>query len=280
MNKLELTQRWLTSIIIRPGKLQDKIAAADRNYAVQMERMIRPSELLAPENRIYVYAQGYLLRLMECMRADYPLLLRFLGDELFSAFAKAYLMSLPSHSPSLYDLGAHFPEFLKASQPNNTDRYYFNLPVELAYAERLWAEVERERGLEDLKNEVSDDPLFYFSTMDTLAASPCLRLMEAEFELADFILRLAKDEKAAVPVQRKNFIAICRKNYRVHIHELESWQYYYLQALQACESSAVKMTVLKSGIPEEQLMADLLLWLPTAMDLGFLYSNTDHQSLF
>ena len=273
MDKLELTQRWLTSIIVRPGRLSDKIAAADSTYQLEMQQVLRSSELLDAESRIRVYAQGYVLRLMECMRADYPLLLRFLGEELFSTFAKAYLVSLPPHSPSLYNLGADFPGFLKASQPEkNTDRSFFDLPVELAYAERLWAEAEREKGLEQMPQALPDDPLFYFTAAGALAASPCLRLLPLEYELTGFVYALQKDAAAPMPAQRSNYAAICRKNYRVHMQELESWQYVYLQALQDADAGdAVKIATVKSGMTEEQIMAELLLWLPLAVDQGYLY---------
>lgn len=278
MNKLETTQRWLTSIIVRPGALSDKIPAAGKVYALDAGKMIRTSGTMSPESRIGVYARGYVLRLMECMRADYPLLLQFLGEELFNTFARAYLVRLPSHSPSLYDLGAHFPAFLKASQPAaQTAQSMFDLPVELALAERMRVEVERSTGLEGMQEELFDDPLLYFSGGLKLQAAPCLRLLELSFELEGFMRSPGKPGNTAIPERRKNYMAICRKDYRVSMQSVEAWQYYYLLELQQSDhTAAIKKAASESGFAEEEIMAELLLWLPVAAGYGYVKNMTPH----
>src|SRR6218665_1591632 len=232
MNKLDTTQRWLTSIIIRPGKLQERIAAADATYKLQHEEMIAASKL-SSEKKIGIYARGYVLRLMECMRADYPALQHLLGEELFTMFVQRYLVMIPSHSPSLFDLGSNFPAFLKASQPvNGEENTMFDLPVELAEVERTRIEVARSKGLEGIKdNRTGEEQLFSFLS-SSWNVSPALRLLELQFGLLDFIKAADKKQEAATPQKRQNFLAIARKNYSVNMQELESWQWHYLQALQ------------------------------------------------
>ncbi|MCW3082936.1 MAG: hypothetical protein JWP12_302 [Bacteroidetes bacterium] len=274
MNKLETTQRWLTSIIIRPGRLHDKISAADKTYQLDTEKMIRTSATLSPENRISVYARGYVLRLMECMRADYPVLLHLLGEELFNSFVQAYLVNVPSHSPSLYDLGENFPAFLKASQPQqNEDAEMFDLPVELAQVERTRVEVERSKGLETEQTANSDDSLFHFLGTSNYNVSPCLRLLQLQYELLDFIKAVERGKEAETPERKINYLAISRKNYAVNLQQLEAWQFYYLKALAITgdHNAAVKIAATESGIPEESIMADLLLWIPVAMEYGYVF---------
>jgi hypothetical protein len=66
---------------------------------------------------------------------------------------------------------------------------------------------------------------------------------------------------------------VSRKNYTVGMQELASWQWYYLQALLAGADhpGAVKAAAEKSNSPEEDVSADLLLWLPVAIDAGYVY---------
>ncbi len=276
MNKLETTQRWLTSIIIRPGRLHDKIIAADKTYQLDTEKMIRASATLSPENRINVYARGYVLRLMECMRADYPVLLHLLGEELFNTFVQAYLVNVPSHSPSLYDLGENFPAFLKASQPQESegeDAGMFDLPVELAQVERTRVEVERSKGLETEQTNNPDDSLFHFLGTSDYNVSPCLRLLELQYDVLAFIKAVERGKEAETPVQKINYLATSRKNYAVNLQQLEAWQFRYLNALTTSKdhNAAIKTAATESNIPEESIMADLLLWIPVAKEYGYVF---------
>jgi hypothetical protein len=279
MNRLETTQRWLTSIIIRPGRLQDKITAAGKTYQLDTKEMIRPSTRLSAEGRIHVYARGYVLRLMECMRADYPVLRNLMGEELFDTFVQAYLVQVPSHSASLFDLGGNFPAFLEASQPpqsNDGAGAIFALPVELAQVERTRSEVSRSRGLEGHKNPLPDeDQLFYLFGASSFKAAPCLRLMKLQFEVPGFIKAVEKGEAAAAPGKRNNYVAISRKNYSVSIQEVEEWQWHYLQELTITgdHGASAKKAADESGHREEDIMADLLLWMPVAMDGGYVYAG-------
>ena len=67
--------------------------------------------------------------------------------------------------------------------------------------------------------------------------------------------------------------AIARSRYRVHTRVLQPWQFELLQAcakqgvpLQAAAEHAARAT---GGVPS-QLWADLLVWLPDALDAGML----------
>lgn len=275
MSDLTTVQKWFTSIIVRPGSLQDKIMAADRNYQVDNVRLIKASHIPATD-RIQIYARGYVLRLMECLRADYPALHSLLGQALFDTFAQAYLSSLPSHSPSLFDLGKNFPQFIKASQPpaNAEDDYNkFDLPVELALAERAKSEVLRSKGFEEFKklHTISDKPMP--SLLNTsFCISPCLQLLELSYPLISFIKAAENAEHAPTPEKRNNFMAICRKNYAVGMYELEDWQWHFLNGLrQNNYPEAVTIATENTGVRRDTVLADLMIWLPVAAHLGLVY---------
>jgi len=277
MSELATVQRWLTSIMVRPGRLRDKIFAADANYGLESKQLIVSSETLNAEDRIGIYARGYVLRLMECMRADYPLLENLMGAELFEVFAQAYLVQLPSHSPSLFDLGKDFPDFLEASQPkevNGEGASMFALPLELARLERTRVEVSRSEGLEKRDRQMPDtDPLFYLFGGGQFCISPCLRLIALEFDLLDFIRQTERGEDAQVPIRKATFAAVSRKHYSVNLQALEPWQWHFLQALgdSGSQREAVNRSSAMLGISADALSAELMLWLPAALQRGYVY---------
>lgn len=43
--------------------------------------------------RLDIYARGYVLRLLECLRAEFPILLALVGDQVFEMFASSYVWS-------------------------------------------------------------------------------------------------------------------------------------------------------------------------------------------
>ena len=91
--------------------------AAARRHGLSAEDVVAERRGLSARERLAVYTGGYVLRLLECMRADFPVLRGFIGDSVFDAFAKAYVITMPPVSHSLYDLGADFPRFLRLTLP-------------------------------------------------------------------------------------------------------------------------------------------------------------------
>lgn len=281
MSELANIQRWLTSIIIKPGTLGEKIRLADQFYHLNNEKVIRPSIRSSAGEKIGIYARGYVLRLMDCMTAEYPALHHLLGEELFGTFAKAYLVRTPSGTPDLYDLGKNFPEFLKAAQPenrgaHNVDPSMFDLPVELAKLERAISEVSRNKGLEGRSesNTVENQMLYLFGTV-SFHASPCLQLLHLEFPLVDFVQAVQQGREAKVPDKKESFIAVSRKNYIVHVHEIEPWQWYFLTHLKATGNylGSAEFAAQKYGLEKSSLMADMMLWIPVAINLGYIYTD-------
>jgi len=274
MSELVKVQKWLTSIIIRPGKLPDKIRMADQFYDLDHTEVISEGTGMSSGQRIEIYAKGYVLRLMECMTAEYSILSHLLGENLFNTFVRSYLAEIPPSSPDLYDLGQHFPAFLKASQSRNIVNdgpTMFDLPVDLALLERALAEVSRRKGLEGAAKE--EDPLLYLFDTASLSTSPCLVLLQLHFPLTEFVRAVQRGENAQTPVIKETFTAISRKNYIVHLNDLEPWQWQFLKALQTHNNYlvAIRLAAENCGIAQDTLMADLLLWTPVALHAGYIY---------
>ena len=275
---LGLLQQWMKTVVTERGGLDEKLEAASRRHGLGVEEVVAEKRGLAARERLGIYTRGYVLRLLECMRADFPLLRGFVGDAVFDAFARAYLITRPPGSPSLYDLSAGFPQFLEETKPAGVPldpalSAMLDLPPELARLERARAEAARARGTEDDPAAAEPFwPLAAFGEGLTLQATPCLRLLELKFPLADFLRRSERGERPAPPAPRTSFVAVARSNYRVNVEETKPWQFAFLKA---CERpiplySAVQAAARESGEETPRVLAEAAVWLPAAFGLGYL----------
>lgn len=267
----------MKTVVVERGGLGEKLEAAARRHGLHAEDVVAETRGLSAHERLSVYTSGYVLRLLECMRADFPVLRGFAGDSVFDAFAKAYVITMPPASHSLYDLGADFPRFLEETKPKDWPlddgiNTMLDLPPELARIERARAEVMRARGTED--DPPADELVSPFAVFgdETIQATPCLRLLEMKFPLVEFLRSSDKGERIEPPAPRTSHVAVGRSNYRVHVEEISLWQFAFLKACAHPTSSysAVRVAAFESGRDSGQVLADVAIWLPIAFGLGFL----------
>jgi hypothetical protein len=275
---LALLQHWMKTVLTERGNLPQKLETAFERHGLGIEDVVAEKRGLSSQLRLGIYARGYVLRLLECMRADFPALRNFLGDSVFDAFAMAYLINEPSQSPSLFELGAGFPQFLEETKPKDATldselTTLLDLPSGLARLERARVEVMRAQGIErDSVRAESFSPFAIFGENITLQATPCLRLLELKFPLVDFLKKSDQGERLAPPEPRVSFVALGRSNYRAQMEEITRWQFAFLRA---CEQPAAlyRATHLAAHESESEpavLLAQLVTWLPIATGLGFL----------
>jgi Putative DNA-binding domain len=275
---LNLLEHWMKTVVIERGGLREKLAVAARWHGLRAEDVVAERRGLSAHERLAVYTGGYVLRLLECMRADFPVLRGFVGDSVFDAFAKAYVITVPPVSHSLYDLGADFPRFLEETKPKNwaldaDTTAMLDLPAELARIERARAEVLRARGTEDDPPAAEPFSLFeVFGEGPMVQATPCLRLLEMKFPLVQFLRSSDMGEQPEPPEPRTSLVALGRSNYRVNVEEISLWQFAFLRACERPTSSypAVQVAALESGRDPGQVLAEVAVWLPVAFGLGFL----------
>jgi hypothetical protein len=229
---------------------------------------------LAPRARLEIYAKSYVLRLAECLRAEFPVLAAMIGPEVFNLFAGAYLGARPSRSPTLYDLGAGFADYLAATRPPDEGAGALTaLPADLARLERAIAEAGRAQGLE---GEPPAPPLdaaaLLFQPGVRLRTPATLRLLALRFDFSAALAAQRAGERPAPPLPSPTLVAVARRRYAVRAHRLEPWAFAWLGAvaagadLQAATAAAAEA----SGRPTRELLATLLFWLPTAADAGFV----------
>lgn len=276
-SSLRQLQDWFLTAIMTPGGAERGLALAQERHGLGELDMLRAAG--GPRSRVHIYADGYVLRLLECLRADYPVLCKVMGRELFDFFAKAYAWRHPSRSPTLYDLGALFPDFLERSQPPGMARdaaLEYRFPVELARLERSRSEAARAHGLENQARQVFDSFILLSGQQATVRLAPCTRLLALSFPAQAFweqAMGIADgDELPPTPAPAPTFLAVGRLHYRVGVHVLEPWQFHFLQAAAdgapalQCAAQAAQACALPAG----RVLADALLWLPQAAAASLL----------
>ena len=250
-----------------------------------------PQQVIFPQGaelaRLDIYARAYVLRLQECLEADYPLTAALMGQELFRFFASRYIRQRPSASPSLYDFGEAYADFLQQSQPENlvTGHPELAFPIALARLERGLHRVMRAPGLEPhsaaaAASQTGSDAQWQalsgglaehmytalLSDSCMWQTAPCLQLMESPFPLRAYWLaarQAAADGDAAtvpaIPAAAASFLALSRLHYRVQVTELERWQYAYLQALSGAQPVDIAALAAQCQCGQAELEADIAL---------------------
>lgn len=272
-----ILQSWLKTVIVSPGFLDEKLNRARRIYSLQAEDLITAHPQATMHRRLNVYTSGYLARLLECMNADYEVLRKFTGDEVFESFAKAYLLYHPSQSFTLYDLGNAFPDFLDKTIPKattvNTADDFMGIPIALARLERARQEAMRAMGTENdeiSKIEISIDDVLFKAITTKLPA--CLTLLKLAYPMKDFYDAVDADRLYELPQPMDTYMAISRKNYRVTITELSHTQFVLLKncKIQGGFYKAVSETAIVCGVKLADILADCCIWLPMLSEKGVM----------
>jgi hypothetical protein len=228
---------------------------------------------LPPRARLEIYARSYVLRLAECLRAEFPVLEAMIGGEVFNLFAGAYLGARPSRSPTLYDLGAGFADYLAATRPPDAAGPLAALPADLARLERAIAECGRAEGLEGAPPSPPLDPAArLFQPGARLATPATLRLLTLSFDFTDTLAAHRAGERPAPPPARPTLVAVARRRYAVRTHVLEPWSFAWLAALKSgADAQAASAAAARAcGLAPSEVLARLLVWLPGAAEAGFV----------
>ena len=272
-------QHWLQDVITAKGDLLGSLHQARLRYGIDEADVIAQKGNVSVYTRLNVYASGYFMRLYECLAADFPLLKKFLGNDVFFAFSQAFLQTVPSTSYTLHDLGEKFVQYLKATRPITDDPLLnsnFNLPVELARLERIRQEVVRSKGNEDtlVTTPRGLESIFLSAAQMQVLQPESLRLATFGFPMKHFVQSLIADDPEALtlPEPAATFMAISRKNYHITMEEITEWQYIFLQQSRHNPNlqGAINATARLINRPIGKLMADLYIWLPSLLANNFV----------
>ncbi|MGH1429073.1 MAG: DNA-binding domain-containing protein [Arenicella sp.] len=261
------------------------VAPINSSASQQGARLLNKAARLTAEESLAIYQHGYFARLTDCLAADFPLLKRFLGDEIFSKFSYEYLHQHPSQTPSLFNLGSQFPDFLKSTQPDvsqlsTSQQTLAQLPIELAAFERYRIESMRSEGVEtqttEQQNQINSIDYTQISTISSLDVKTpkTLRLMKSNFDLTSLAQQaLTGNESIEYPAINESYLAISRHFYQLQLTRLDEWQFLFLDTATQQVSSIEKVVSSIAptlSLPPEAIYARLTLWLPIAVAKGFI----------
>jgi hypothetical protein len=269
-------QNWLRTVVMAPGFLKQKIGLANHLYNVSEDDIVSDEGNASVYARLNVYSSGYMLRLLDCMYADYAISKKFMGDELFDSFAKAYLMYHPSTSFTLYDLGKTFPDFLDKTKPQTEEgdnNAYFDIPATLAKVERARQVAMRAPGTESDITDINPVNIqdMFFSTLN-ISIPDCLQLLELDFPTKQFFESVYREDEYELPSPQKTFAAISRKNYRIVFEEITEMQFLLLQECKNHTNlyEAISALSISQNISSADLLADAYLWIANFRKCGFM----------
>jgi hypothetical protein len=242
---LSAQQAWLWQAILAGG-------AHDADAIVH-------AGALPPQARVGIYAGGYRLRLLECMRATFPLLQAALGERLFDAFALDYIAAHPSRSHTLHALGDGFAAHLAATRParsDSDDGDWADFMIALATFERALCEIydgpgdeHREEGRED----------------DALAPARSLRLMTLGHPVHECLRRHQAGEAIVAMPARTTHLALARVAYRVVVEPLNVVEHAIFTRI-LHDGLAAGLAEVRAGAGDE----GLALWLQRQQRRGLL----------
>lgn len=268
MPELDRIQRWMQAVVTHPDGPLAGVASLEAKQEIDVsaenvERVVQRSRALTSLERLEIYAGAYHARLIECLREEYPVLARVLGEEVFDAFAFDYLQRYPSRTYTLNVLGAHFASFLAETRPDDdpADAAWVDLMIDLAALEWAIGEVFDGPGVEgqsllDEEHLRAIPPARWPEAR--LLPVPCLRLLAFRHPLKDYYTAMREGEESAPPAPEPAFLALNRCAFVVRLHELSRPQYILLGAL--IEGKSLNSALGLLGEEDELDATDLRSW--------------------
>jgi hypothetical protein len=165
--RLRAWQSALQAWIVAPEADRASLRAGLKNGSVD------------PDTGLDVYANAYVLRLIEALRSNFPALHQALGDDDFAAMSRGYLQQHPSTHASIRWFGDALAGFLHATQP------WCGVPVLSELATFEWA-IRHTLDAADAER----------LSVDTLLSVPAESWGDLQFDLHPSVSLLALDWNA------------------------------------------------------------------------------------
>ena len=212
---LTATVRWFQESVVAPHE-------SGRRKPAPAHRFILPSGTLRPDQRIGIYVEAYLARLVGALEEDFPAVVRLLGRRAFHDLARGYLQRFPSRSRSLNPLGRRLPEYL-SDRPAARDL----ARIEVAMSEVFDAEGATPMAPSDF-SKIAPEKL----ARARLEFVPAFRLLELDHAVNP-VIDAVRREQAAVPRLKRTptWIAVYRKEFKVWRLDLPEPAYAALSSL-------------------------------------------------
>lgn len=199
------------------------------NVDPRPDAIVNTSSRLSAQQHLHIYRRSYTARLRECMQAQFSALAYALGPGLFTAFADDYLVTYPSESYTLNELGKRFPAFLQETRPDANEPVKEQWPdfmIELAAFEFALAQVFDEPEASACTTAVST------TADELLTPGPILHLFAHTHPVCTYYLQVTHGHKPDLPLPADTWCAVVRVNYKLGLFQLSAGQYALLALVQ------------------------------------------------
>ncbi|MBK7645163.1 MAG: putative DNA-binding domain-containing protein [Planctomycetes bacterium] len=219
--ELDGLERWFQAEILRPHTRK-------RAAAQPAARHLLPSRALSAAERIGIYQSAYMLRLLECMRADFPGVHALAGEKRFARLVSGYLERHPSRHWSLNPLGKDFARYLEREAPRGPR---IALLAQLAQLEWNMQVVFEAPASESLAGDAlaSIAPESWARTR--LVPIEALRLLSFDYRCNAIASAVRRREPLPPLGRKRSFVAVYRKEWTVWRMDLDALQFELLASL-------------------------------------------------
>ena len=181
------------------------------------------------EERLAVYASGYLARTREALSEAYPAIRHLVGESAFDALARAYAGRYSSHDYNLSLVGRHLPEFLLSAPLREA------LPFLPDVARLEWAVSQAFHAFDQPPRNVN--PLASLSLERgegaRLIFQPSVQVIASSWPILDlWQARTQPREQIDIPVRgRPQRVLVARRDFHVRCELIEEQQRLLLESL-------------------------------------------------
>ena len=250
----------MTAMLFRPLTTDSRMKRTwidGRKTARIVDGFIKPNDRLTSFERLEIYNRQYWFRVLDAFYEDYPALRVVLGDRAFLRLAEAYLVSHPSSSFTMRNLGRRLEGFLRR-EPRWAGR---KIRMALEVTRFEWAQVVAFDG--EARPIVAFDKLGSLNPAELrLGLQPYITLLKLEYPVDRFALavkeqatvrseasnavesrvKVVKLRRATLPLPERTYVAVHRHDHFLYYKRLEPEAYRILAALrrgltleQACQ---------------------------------------------
>jgi hypothetical protein len=165
---------------------------------------------LSAIDRVTIYSDMYLWRLVDAMRETFPNVARYLGDEQFAALAEDYVRRNPSEHHDLGQVGRLLAAFLRSYPDPERPDLADLAELEWARHQIFFAAPADSVGPEAFATLA---PEAFART--SLVLSPALRALVLDHDAASLWRRLEDGEPSAQPSEGVHAVAVWRRGFDV-----------------------------------------------------------------
>lgn len=194
-----------------------------------------PDGVVAPDGstdgrRFAVYRNNIMVRLIEALRARFPVTERLVGEAFFREMARVYATGHKPRSALLLSYGDDFPAFIAGFEPARTVPYLADVArLEVARSEAYHAPEAGPLGIEALWPFRAEE-----LAQACLKLHPSLRLMRSAYPVATiWAAHQSADEVRPPQVWEAEDVAILRPDADVLLHRLPPGAHCFIAALLA-----------------------------------------------